>query len=90
MLGTNYETCRRISDDLVAISWYTASFLNGRITTSDYVDILDKQVHCMVQMFFHNSDAVFQDDSSPIHTAIGVQSWLQKHEDALHYLPWPA
>ena len=44
--------------------------------------ILDKQVHPMVQMLFRNSDAVFQDDSLPIHSAISVQSWLQKHEDA--------
>jgi hypothetical protein len=66
-----------------AIPWYSTGPLDGRITTSDNVNILGKQVHPMVQMFFHNSDAVFQDDSLAIHTAISVQSWLQKHEGAL-------
>jgi len=75
---------------LGTIYWYSAGPLNGRITASDYMDILGKQVHPMVQTFFCNGDAVFQDDSFPIHTAISVQSWLQKHEDALHYLPWSA
>jgi hypothetical protein len=42
---------------LGTISWYSAGPLNGRITTSDYMDILGKQVHPMVQMFFRNSDA---------------------------------
>jgi len=49
-----------------AISWYSASAvitLNGQITASDC-----NQVHPTVQMF-PNNDAVFQDDSSPIHTA---------------------
>ena len=53
-----------------AISWYSAGAvitLNGQITASDYMDILGNQVRPMVQMF-PNNDAVFQDDSSPIHT----------------------
>jgi len=74
MLGTDYETCRRICDDLFAVSWYSAGPLNGQITNSDCVDILDKQVHPMVQMFYRNSDAVFQDDGLPMHSAISVQS----------------
>jgi len=44
----------------------------------------------MVNMFFPDSDAVFQDDNSPIHTARSVQSWLDVHENALHHLLWPA
>ena len=44
----------------------------------------------MVNMFFPDSDAVFQDDNSPIHTARSVQFWLELHENALHHLPWPA
>jgi len=40
-------------------------------------------------MLFPNNDAIFQDDSSPIHTARSVQPWFEEHEDALH-LPWPA
>ena len=43
--------------------------LNGRITASDYVDILGSQVHRVVYVLFSNNDAVFQDDDSPIHTA---------------------
>ena len=42
-----------------------SSTLNGRITASDYVDILGSQVHQMVQVLFPNNDAVFQDDDSP-------------------------
>jgi len=34
--------------------------------------------------------AIFQDDSSPIHTARGVQSWFGEHEDALEHHLWPA
>ena len=55
-----------------ATSWYSAVrviTLNGWITASDYMDILGNQMHPMVQMLYPNNDAVFQDDSSPIHTA---------------------
>jgi len=41
-------------------------------------------------MLFPNNDAVFQDDSLPIHTARSVKSWFEAHEDALKHLPWPA
>jgi len=70
-----------------AISWHYADpkiALSGWITATDYV------VHRMVQFFFPNNDAIFQDNSSPIHTARSVQSWFEKHEDALQHLPWPA
>ena len=76
-----------------AISSYSAGpiiTLSGRISASDYVDILGNQVHPVVQMLFPNNDAIFQDCSSPEHTAGNVQSWLQEHEDALQHLPWPA
>ena len=52
-----------------AISWYSAGpiiTLNGLINTSDYVDILVKRMHSMVQKY-RNNDANFQDDNSPIH-----------------------
>ena len=39
---------------------------------------------------FPNSDGIFQDGSSPIHTAKGVQSWFWEHEDALQHCPWTA
>jgi hypothetical protein len=59
-----------------AISWYSdGPTLSGRITASDYMDILGNQVHPMAQLLFPNNDAVFQDDNSPIHTARSVQSW---------------
>jgi len=41
-------------------------------------------------MLFPNSDAVFQDDNAPIHTASSVQSWFEEHEDALQHLLWLA
>jgi len=55
-----------------AISWYFAGpiiTLNGKITASDYVDIFGNQVHLLIQMLFPNSNAIFRDDSSFIHTA---------------------
>jgi hypothetical protein len=55
-----------------ATSWYSAIpviTLNGRITASDYMDILGNQMHPLVQMLYPNNDAIFQDDSSPKHTA---------------------
>jgi len=33
--------------------------LNGQITASNYVDILDNQVHPMVQMLLPNNDVIF-------------------------------
>jgi len=76
-------------DDLCSSVKYSAGAvltLNGRITASDYVDILASQVHPVVQVFFPNTDAVFQDDASPIHTARSVQSCFEEHEDALQHL----
>jgi len=35
-------------------------------------------------------DEIFRDDSSPIHTARSVHSWLEEHEGALQHLPWAA
>jgi hypothetical protein len=64
--------------------------LNGRITASDYVDILGNQVHPKVQMLFPDNDAIFQDDSSPIHTARRIESWFEEHEDSFRHLTWPA
>ena len=43
----------------------------------------------MAQMF-PNNDAVFQDDSSPIHSARNVESCFEQHEDAIQHLPRPA
>ena len=54
-----------------AISLYSAGpiiTLNGRITASDYVDILGNLEHPVVQMLFPNNDSIFQDDDLPIHS----------------------
>jgi len=66
MPGSSWETWSQICDDLGSNIWYSAAPVlaqNGRITASDYVDILGSQVHPVVQVLFPNSDAVFQDDS---------------------------
>jgi hypothetical protein len=47
------------------------------------MDRLGNEVHTIIQMFFLNSDAVFQDDNAPMHTAGTVQSWFEEHEDEL-------
>ena len=62
-----------------AIYWYSAGLiitLDGRNTSSDYVDILGNQVHPTVRML-PNNDAVFQDDNPPTHRVRSVQSWVQ-------------
>jgi hypothetical protein len=43
----------------------------------------------MLHTLFPNNDAVFQDDSSPVHTAGTVQSWFEEHEGEIQHLPWP-
>jgi hypothetical protein len=48
--------------------------LHGQITARVYVDMLGNQVHPMIQTLYPNNDAVFQDDSAPIHTAGTNQS----------------
>jgi hypothetical protein len=42
----------------------------------------------MIQIFLNN-EAVFQDNSDPIHTAGTVQSWFEEHDGELQQLPWP-
>jgi hypothetical protein len=64
--------------------------LNGRNTVSDYVDILGNQVHPVVQVFFPDNDAIFQEDDSPKHTVRRIESWFEDHEDSLRHLHWPA
>lgn len=74
------------------ISWYYAGpiiTLNGRLTSSVYVDILGNQVHPMVQILFPSNGGIYRDHNSPIHTS-SVQSLFEEHEDSLQRLPWPA
>jgi hypothetical protein len=64
--------------------------LNGRITARCAWTCWFNQLHPMIQMLFLKNDAVFQDDSSYIHTAGTVQSWFEEHEGELQHLPCPA
>jgi len=83
MRGSNCETWSQVCDDLGSNIQYSAGrilTLNGRITASYYVDNLGSQV------LFPNNDAVFQDDSTPTHTARSVYSWFEEHEDGLQHL----
>ena len=77
MPGSNCEKWSQFCDDLGSNIQYSAGpvfTLNGRITASDYMDILGSQVYPMVQVLFPNNDAVFQDGNLPMHTARSVQS----------------
>jgi len=76
-----------------AISWYSVGpiiSLIGRITASDYVDIVGDQVlHPMVRRLFPKNVAFSQDDVSPIHcqkcSVLGCE-----HEDTFQHLTRPA
>jgi hypothetical protein len=48
---------------------------------------LGYRVHPMIQTLFLNSNAVFQDDNAPIHTAGTVQSCFEEHEGEVQHLP---
>ena len=68
MPGSNCETWSQIYDNMGSSIHYSAGpvlTLNGRITASDYVDILGSLVHPVVHVLFPNNDAVFQDDNWP-------------------------
>jgi hypothetical protein len=41
----------------------------------------------MIHTLFLKKDAVFQDDSAPIHTAGTVQSWFEEREGELQHPP---
>jgi hypothetical protein len=76
-----------------AISCYSVgpfTTLHGRITASDYFEILGNQVRLMTQTLFLKNDAVSQDDNVPIHTARTVQSWFREHEGDLKRFPCSA
>jgi len=54
-----------------ATSWYSAGpiiTLNGRIITSDYVDILGNPANTIVQTLLCNNDVIFQEDNLLTHT----------------------
>jgi hypothetical protein len=52
------------------------------------VNRLSNQVHPVIQTLYPKEDAVFQDDSVPIHKAGTVQVWFEEHED--EHIPWQA
>jgi len=54
------------------------------------MDILGSTVHPMVQVLHPNSDGIFQDDDSPIHTARSVLSLFEDHEYAALQHLWLA
>jgi hypothetical protein len=76
MPGSDSETRGRFCDGFISniVVQYSAGpiiTLHARITARKYVDMLDNQVHPMIQTLFPNNDAVFQDDNDAhIHTDI--------------------
>jgi hypothetical protein len=88
MSGSNSETRGGYVMVWAAISWYSIPIITprGRITAREYVDRLGNQIRTL----FPNNDAVFQDDSSPVHTAGTVQSTFEEQEGEIQRLPWPA
>jgi hypothetical protein len=74
-----------------AIWWYSILLVHytrhGQITAREYVDRLGNQVHPMILTLFPNSNAVFEEDNAPIHTAATVHSWFEEHESDLQHLP---
>jgi hypothetical protein len=95
MPGSNSETRGRFCDGLgsnivVLYSVCPIITLHGRNTAREYVDRLGNQVHPMIKALFACNDAVFQDDSAPIHIAGTVQSWFEGNEGELQHLPGPA
>ena len=75
------------------ISWYSAGpliALNGRITANDYMHSVGGQLQYLTVQMFHNNDAIFQDDGSPIHTARRFHSKLAEHEEVFPHLPCPS
>jgi hypothetical protein len=95
MPGSNSESRWRFCDGLgsnIVVLYPVGPIitLHGRITAREYVDRLGNQVHPIIQTLFPNSDAVFQNNSVPIHTAGTVQSRVEEHEGELQHLPWPA
>uniref|UniRef100_A0A3B3RT27 Tc1-like transposase DDE domain-containing protein n=1 Tax=Paramormyrops kingsleyae TaxID=1676925 RepID=A0A3B3RT27_9TELE len=76
-----------------AISWHSLGpllVLDGQVTAKDYLTILEDHVHPMIQTFYPEGGAVYQDDNVPIHTARLVTEWFDEHESEVEHLSWPA
>jgi hypothetical protein len=90
MPGSNSETQGTFCDDLcnsivVQHSACPINTLHDQITARVYLDRLITQVHPMIQALFPNKNAVFQDDSAPIHTAGTDLTWFEEHEGELQH-----
>jgi hypothetical protein len=73
MTGFNSEAWGRFCDGFgssIMVQHFVGPIItfHGQITAKEYMDRLGNQVHPMRQTLFSNSNAVFQDDSDPIHT----------------------
>jgi hypothetical protein len=71
-----------------AISWHSAGSsisMNGQITTRDYMDILDNQVHPMVQMFPTNYAIFSRWEFADTHLEVFI---LGLRSTKMHP-PWP-
>jgi hypothetical protein len=95
MPGPTSETRGRFCGGLggtIAVRYFIGPVITlyGRNALREYVDRLSNQVHPMIQTLFLNNDAVFHDDSAPIHTVETFQSWIEKHESDLQHLFLPA
>ena len=60
--------------------WYED--VNGSMTSTDFIDILDNSVLDSVENSWEDADVpfIFQVDISPVHTALKVQTWLDKRD----------
>jgi hypothetical protein len=92
MPGSTSEKRGRFCDDLgsnIVVQYSVGPIitLHDRITAREYVDRLGNQVHPMMQTLFPNNDAVFKDDSAPIHTAGTVRSWFEERKGKVQHIP---
>jgi hypothetical protein len=80
MSGSNNEIWGRDLGSNIVIQYSIGPIiaLHDRITAGEYVDSLCNQVKTMLQKLFPNNDALFQDDSVPIHTTGTVETWFEE------------
>jgi hypothetical protein len=68
---------------LVPLLPFMAELLQGNMWTGWVIRCIPWFRH-----YLRITDAVFQEDNAPIHTAGTVHSWFEEHEGELH-LTWP-
>jgi hypothetical protein len=79
MPGSNSETWGRVCDSFgsnTVLQYPVCPILtlHSRITAREYVDRLGNRVHPMNQTLFLKNNALFQEDSAPLHTAGTIES----------------